>query len=176
MGWYYGYMKILRGIDFDKMPTGILAVGIFLLCGGVIAALAGLSLLLPNTLFDWIWVINSGAHRNFATDASRFGLMFLGLGILLGVAGYYWMQRKEWARKLTLVIVGLNIVGNLVGYMGRRSTTEVLLEGILGIALFVYLCSRPVQSYFAGVDPVPAKAPAKTKKSPKKANEVTEAA
>lgn len=132
----------------ETIPTGILGVTIFLGASAIIATLAGLSLLLPHKLFDWIWRINPTAHANYMLNAHRYGILFIGLGIVLGIAGWYWFDRREWARKLTILIIAVNIVSNLVHFVDS-GRLEIALTGLLGTGLFVYLCSPGVRDYFA---------------------------
>ncbi len=140
-------MKKPSKFDLEHVPIPILGIGLFLGTAAVIAGMAGLSLLLPNTIFDWIWQMSPAVERGFRTDASKYGVLFLGLGIALGLAGWYWLERQEWARKLTIVIVGANIVSNLVRFMDTHSLEPAII-GLVGAALFVYLCSQSVRDHF----------------------------
>jgi hypothetical protein len=49
-----------------KSPKGIIAVGIFLFFGAMMASLAGTTLVWPGTTLDRLWTLNPRAYKELA--------------------------------------------------------------------------------------------------------------
>lgn len=127
--------------------AGLTAMGCFLLFGAVTASVAGATLVWPGTSIDRIWELNPRAYRELAPFGRAVGIPFLLLGATLGIACVGWFQRRVWGWWLAVVVIGTQVLGDLVNiFMGR------VLEGVVGVAIagavFFYLVRPKVRAAF----------------------------
>jgi len=73
--------------DTSKGRRGFVAVGIFLVFGALMAALAGTTLLWSGTGLDRIWMLNPSAHRQLAPLVNIFRGDFLRGSLGFAMAG-----------------------------------------------------------------------------------------
>jgi hypothetical protein len=85
-----------------KSAKGIIAVGIFLLFGAIMACLAGTTLVWRGTVLDGIWPINAPAYRRLAAFGKTVGIPLLLLGATMAVAGTAWFKRRVWGWRLAV--------------------------------------------------------------------------
>lgn len=131
-----------------KSAKGIIAVGIFLFFGAIMACLAGTTLVWRGTVLDRMWVLNAPAYRQLAPLGKTVGIPLLLLGATMAVAGTAWFKRRVWGWRLTVAIIATQVFGDLVSaFMGD------LLRGGVGFviagALLVYLLRPQVRCAFA---------------------------
>ena len=129
------------------LPLGMRAVGIFLLFGALMASLAGTTLVWRGTVFARIWTLNPRAYKELLPFAKVPGILFLLLSIALLIAAWGWFKRHLWGWRLSVVLIGTQVLGNLVNMsMGN------FIEGAIGItiagALLFYLTRAKVRSFF----------------------------
>jgi hypothetical protein len=77
------------------------------------------------------------------------------LGITLAITSLGWFKRHLWGWWLAVIVIGTQILGDLVNiYLGR------ILEGTLGVAiagaLFLYLLRAIVRAMFGDKNKLPA--------------------
>src|SRR5271163_4213354 len=77
-------------------PRGLAAMGIFLVFGACMASLAGLTLALPGTALDRIWLLNPRAYKQLAPLGKEVGIPFLLLAAALVAAAAGWFKRRVW--------------------------------------------------------------------------------
>jgi uncharacterized membrane protein YfcA len=70
------------------------------------------------------------------------------LALALALAGMSWLKRRRWGWRLAVVIIGTQVLGNLVSiFLGR------IVEGVVGFtiagALLLYIIRPDVRSTFA---------------------------
>jgi len=111
------------------------------------AFLAGITLVWPSTALDHVWALNPRAYRELAPFGKIVGIPFSLLGITLAITSLGWFKRHLWGWWLAVIVVGTQILGDLVNiYLGR------ILEGTLGVAiagaLFLYLLRANVRVMF----------------------------
>lgn len=133
-------------------PRGILAIGIFLLFGAVMASLAGTTLVWRGTALDRMWILNPRAYMELAPFGKAVGIPFLLLGFTLAVAGIGWFKYRLLGWRLAVAIIAAQVLGALVNFfMGRA------VEGGIGVAiagaLLLYLLRADVQAAFKGSGP-----------------------
>ena len=75
-------------------------VGIFLVFGACMAALAGTTLAWPGTLLDRLWVTNRLAYMQLALIGSTVGPLFSLLSAALANAVAVWFKRCRWGWRL----------------------------------------------------------------------------
>ena len=131
-----------------KAPLGLTAVGIFLIFGALMAALAGSSLVWRGTTLDRMWALNPRAYNPLTPLGKMVGIAFILLGLTLAVAAMGWFKRCLWGWRLTVGVIGAQVLGDLVNiFLGR------IVEGGIGTsiaaALLFYLLRDPVRSAFS---------------------------
>jgi hypothetical protein len=123
------------------------AIGVFLIFGAAMAALAGTTLTLPGTFLDRTWFLNPTAHDQLAPYGKIAGPLFLFLAALLALAAAGWFRRRIWGRRLAVAIIATQVLGDLVNFLRGdflRGGTGFLIAG----ALLLYLLSAPVRASF----------------------------
>lgn len=127
---------------------GMLAMGVFLFIGALMALLAGVTLSWPGTVLDSIWQLNPRAYRQLAPLGRLVGIAFLFLAMTMTAAGIGWFKRKIWGRWLAVGILGTQCLGDLVNaFLGHT------FEGLFGVtiagSLVFYLFRPGVRNAFA---------------------------
>ena len=97
-----------------KLPKGVIAVGIFLFFGAIMAPLAGTTLVWRGTILDRMWAIHAPAYRQLAPFGKTVGIPFLLLGATLAVAGTGWFLRRLWGWRRAVAIIATQVLGDLV--------------------------------------------------------------
>jgi hypothetical protein len=125
----------------------LIAVGIFLSFGSLIALLAGISLVWTGTALDHIWRLNPSAYQHLAPLGKLVGIPFLILSALLALAAIGWLQRHLWGWRLTVAIIATQVLGDAVNLvLGHflQGATGVLIAG----ALLLYLLRPQIRAAF----------------------------
>jgi hypothetical protein len=137
----------------SPIGIGLKAIGVFLLFGATMAAVAGITLVWRGTALDRMWALNPRAYNELAPLGKAVGLLFLSLAVALAIAGIGWLARRRWGWLLAVVIIGAQLLGNLVNIVVGR-----VVEGVVGIltagALLFYMTRPHVRVNFA-VKPQP---------------------
>jgi hypothetical protein len=131
-----------------KSPKGIIAVGIFLFFGAMMASLARTTLSGGTPFLGRVWAINAPAYGRLAPFGKTVGIPFLLLGASLAVAGVGWFKHRLWGWRLAVAIIAVQVLGNLVNaFMGDlvRGGVGFIIAG----ALLFYLFRPEVRSAFA---------------------------
>lgn len=131
-----------------KSPKGIIAVGILLFFGAIMACFAGTTLVWRGTTLDCVWTLNPRAYKELAPHGKTAGIPFLFLGVTLAVAGMGWFNRRLWGWRLAVSVIAVQVLGDLVNaFMGD------LIRGggglIIAAALLMYLLRPEVRAVFA---------------------------
>jgi hypothetical protein len=128
-------------------PSGFTAIGIFLFFGALMASLAATTLLWRGTALDRVWAINPMAYRQLAPLGSTVGFFFLLLAAALATAGIGWFRHRFWGWKLAVVIISLQVLGDVFNCMRGdwlRGGTGVIIAG----ALLLFLLKPRVRATF----------------------------
>jgi hypothetical protein len=128
-------------------PKGFLAVGVFLFFGATMAGYAAITLFWPGTLLDRLWKLNPRAHEQLSPFGARAASLFLMLAMALIVAGIGWLLRRRWGWTLAVVIIGIQVVGDLVNCLRGdvlRGGVGVVIAG----ALLLFLSRRNMRAAF----------------------------
>ncbi len=123
------------------------AVGIFLFFGALMAFLAGTMLIWRGTALDRLWVLNAPAYKQLAPFGTTVGALFLLLGTTLTAAGVGWLRRRIWGLRLAVVIVGVQVLGNLVNVF-RGDIVRGGVGSAIAVALLIYLLRPKVKAAF----------------------------
>jgi hypothetical protein len=127
-------------------------MGIFLVFGACMASLAGLTLTLPGTALDRIWILNPRAYKQLAPLGKDVGVLFLLLAAALVIAAAGWFKRRVWGWRLAVAIIATQAAGDLVNAFSGHP-----IEGGIGVAiasaLLVYLLRTEVKTAFSSRAP-----------------------
>lgn len=128
-------------------PRAMIAIGIFLVFGAVMAFLAGMTLAWPGTALDRVWAFNPRAYRELAPIGRIIGIPFLLLGVTLSITSVGWFKRRLWGWRLAVIIIATQVLGGSIHvFLGR------VVEGGIGIAiagaLLFYLLRAKVRAIF----------------------------
>lgn len=130
-----------------KTP-GFTGVGIFLFFGAIMASLAATTLLWRGTVLDRIWDLNPIAYKQLAPLGGTVGILFLLLGAALTTAGIGWFRRRLWGWRLAVVIIAIQVLGDVINCVRGdlpRGGTGVIIAG----ALLLFLLQRKIRATFA---------------------------
>jgi hypothetical protein len=123
------------------------AFGVFLFFGAVMASFAGVTLVWPGTALDRIWTLNPRAHSELAPLGKPIGLLFLSLAAALAIAGTGWLKRRWCGWQLAVVIIAIQILGDITNVLLER-----IIQGVVGVtiagALFFYVTRPYVRACF----------------------------
>jgi len=149
------YIQLMRDNDRTglhlavgpKMP-GFIGVGIFLFVGASMASLAATTLLWRGTPLDRLWDLNPTAYNQLAPFGGTVGILLLLLGAALTTAGIGWFRRRLWGWRLAVLIIAIQVLGDVVNCVRGdllRGGTGVIIAG----ALLLYLLRRKIRATFA---------------------------
>ena len=125
----------------------IIGIGVFLVFGSCMAALAGTMLIWPGTKLDRLWSLNESAHAELRRVGSYIGPFFWVLSVTLVGVAVGWYRQKMWAFRLTVAIVCTQVAGDLVNLARGdfvRSAAGVLIAG----PLLLYLLRSNIRTAF----------------------------
>ena len=131
------------------MPPGFAAIGIFLIFGAAMAGFAATTLLWRGTALDRVWILNPTAYQQLVPLGSKVGILFLLLSAALVVSGLGWFRRRLWAWRLAVVIIAIQVLGDIVNLVRGdllRGATGVIIAG----ALLIYVLSPRIRAAFSG--------------------------
>lgn len=122
-------------------------MGIFLFFGAVMAGLAATTLLWRGTALDGVWNLNPAAYKQLAPLGVIVGIFFLLLSVALFTAGIGWFRRSLWGWRLAVVIIGIQVLGDVVNCIRGD-----LLRGGIGVtiagALLLFLLQPKIRGTF----------------------------
>src|SRR5712671_6972126 len=110
----------------------------FFAFGATMCALTIVLLLMPGTSLDSVWRLNPDAHAAFQS-AGKWSLVLM-ITVAVGCAGAaigLW-QRAFWGVRLALIILSLNLIGDLLNALIRHDY-RALIGLPIGAALIFYL-------------------------------------
>lgn len=124
-----------------------MAVGVFLVFGACMAALAGTTLALPGTALDRVWILNKAAYRQLSSAGSPVGALFFLLRATLATACVGWFKRRVWGWGLAVGVISMQLAGDLVNLVRGdylRGGAGFTIAG----ALLLYLLRPRVRAMF----------------------------
>lgn len=131
-----------------KLSIGMIAIGIFLFFGAVMASLAGTTLVCPGTLLDRMWSLNAPAHSRLAPFGKTAGILFLLLSGTLVIGGAGWFRRRVWAWRLAVAIIATQILGDLVNAF-QGDFVRGGAGFMIAVTLLIYLLRPEVRAVFS---------------------------
>jgi hypothetical protein len=131
-----------------QRPKTVSIVAAFLFAATAIAAVAGISLLFPGTLFDRLWELNKPGAAAFHALGRLSGVLLLVLGVGTSAAAAGLLQGKKWSWWFAMVLFTINGCGDVVSFFATR---DILRSGsgVVIASVFLYALSRGrVRRYF----------------------------
>lgn len=115
--------------------------------GAVMALFAGITLVRSGTALDSVWSLNPRAYKQLAPLGKTVGLLFLVLSVALGAAGIGWLRRHKWGWGLAMIIISIQVLGNLANALRGQ-----VIQGSVGIvlagALLLYMTRPHIRGMF----------------------------
>jgi lysylphosphatidylglycerol synthetase-like protein (DUF2156 family) len=130
--------------DESRSPLGIKLLAIFFAFGACVCLLTIVMLLFPGGVLDPIWRLNPDAHAAFQAFGKMSILLMSIVGAACAFAAVGLAKRAEWGRRLTLVILAVNLVGDSVSAIVRHDP-RTLIGLPIGGAMIVYLIKRRME-------------------------------
>jgi hypothetical protein len=134
-------------IPENEQPWGFAAVGAFFVFGSAMATYAGVTLLIPGTALDRLWILNPVGHARLASLANPAGISFLVLSALLAAAAIGWFRRRRWGWFLGTTIIAINAAGDLANLIAGEHLKGAAGVVIAGLVL-IYMTRPRLRSYF----------------------------
>jgi uncharacterized membrane protein (DUF2068 family) len=105
------------------------------------ATMCGLTtglLLLPGTSLDSLWRLNPDAHLAFQSIGDWSIVLMVAVGTACFLAAIGLWHGSLWGTRLALIILSVNIVGDLINALFRRDY-RALIGLLIGAAMIFYL-------------------------------------
>ena len=94
------------------------------------------------------WTLNPTAHQQLVLLGGKVGILFHLLAAALVTSGVGWFRRRLWGWRLAVVIIGTQVLGDLINLMRGdwlRGGTGAVIAG----ALLLYLLSARTRDVFS---------------------------
>jgi hypothetical protein len=131
----------------QNSPRGLTAVAAFLFFGAAMASLAATTLIFPGTFLDRAWRLNPVAYAQLSPLGPPIGIGFSLLAVALAAAAIGWLRRRRWGWVLAVIIIAIQIVGDVANLLRGD-----VLKGSVGVAiagaLLFYMTCREVRVAF----------------------------
>jgi len=124
--------------EASSPPLGLLGIGAFWIFASCMAALAGTLLIWPGTRLDRLWALNQPAHLALAPIGNLLGPVFYLFSLILMVGAVGWFKQRRWAWRLSVVILSIQIIGDLVNLI-RGDVLRGSLGVVVASALLFYI-------------------------------------
>ncbi len=134
-------------IEQNDRPRAFVAIASFFVFGSAMAAYAGVTLLIPGTVLDRLWMLNKAGHALLASLAKPAGVGFFLLSALLGAAAIGWFRRRRWGWFLGTSMVAINAAGDLANLIVGEHLKGAVGAVIAGL-LLIYMMRSRVRGYF----------------------------
>jgi uncharacterized membrane protein (DUF2068 family) len=109
--------------------------------GAVMCALTVVLLLFPGSRLDQLWKLNPEAHSFFRSIGPVAVLFMAVLGAACASAAIGLARGARWGRWLALIILAINLVGD-VANAALRHDSRSLIGLPIGGAMIIYLLAR----------------------------------
>ncbi len=119
-------------MKWDKLLAGFFAFG------ASMSVLTLLLLLHPGTPLDSLWRLNPEAHSVFQSLGKASMLLMLIVGTACALAAIGLWRGSRWGACLALIILSLNIIGDLLNTLLRHDL-RALIGLPVGGAMIIYL-------------------------------------
>ena len=117
----------------------------FFAFGATMCALTSGLLLFPGTALDSLWRLNPDAHLAFQSIGSWSIVLMVTVGATCFLAAIGLWQGALWGTRLALIILSVNIMGDLINALFRHDY-RTLIGLPIGAVMIFYLVRSKTQS------------------------------
>ena len=132
----------------QRRPVGFAVIGGFFFFGSVMATYAAFTLLMPGTVLDRGWALNPVAHAQLAALGPIMAAPFCLLASALFWAAVGWFRRRRWGWILGVVVILINLAGDLFNMLRGEWAKGAVGITIAGL-LLVYMTRPTMRGYFS---------------------------
>jgi hypothetical protein len=131
--------------DAQRQPIGIKLLAAFFAFGAAMCGLTIALLVIPGTRLDALWKINPDARVTFQALGTMSILLMLVIGSACASAAIGLARGRLWARRLAIVILAFNLLGDVINAMARHDWRTLIGLPIGGV-IIAYLIKVEVGS------------------------------
>jgi hypothetical protein len=124
-----------------ETPIGMKSLAIFFAFGACMCALTIWLLLFPGGALNSLWRLNPEAHAAFQRIGALSILLMAIVGVACALAAIGLARNAKWARWVGVLILALNLVGDLTNAFVRHDLRTLIGVPIAGAMIF-YLARR----------------------------------
>jgi uncharacterized membrane protein (DUF2068 family) len=130
-----------------ELPTAMIKFfAAFFAFGATMCALTIALLLFPGTRFDSLWRLNPEAHSAFQSLGNAVVFLMLAVGASCATAAVGLWRNTRWGIQLAIVILSVNIAGDLLNAVFRRDYRALIGLPIGGAMIFYLVRSQKLRS------------------------------
>jgi hypothetical protein len=122
-------------------PIGTRLLALFFAFGACMCALTAGLLLFPGSAIDSLWRLNPEAHAALQRIGRLSFLLMAMVGVACALAAIGLARNSQWGRWLGILILALNLVGDLTNAFVRHDLRTLVGMPIAGGMIF-YLARR----------------------------------
>ena len=124
-----------------RRPLGIGVLGLFFLFGTMMSGLSAVMLLLPGSILEPLWRLNSPAHAAFEAMGIWAVFLMIAVCIACATAAFGLVLSKPWGFWTAVTILSINLVGDLMNALLAHDW-RTLIGLPIGGAMLLYLIRR----------------------------------
>jgi uncharacterized membrane protein (DUF2068 family) len=122
-------------------PKAITAISLFFVFGALTSGLSAVMLLFPGSRLDPLWHLNPRAHEAFAAMGGWAVLLMAAVCVACATAATGLWRRQRWGLWTAIVILAINLVGDMVNATAAHDWRTLIGLPIAGL-MIVYLFSK----------------------------------
>jgi hypothetical protein len=126
----------------QRAPLGIKLLSAFFAVGAVICLITIIALLFPSGALDPIWRLNPDARVAFQQIGKLSILLMAVVGSACALAAIGLAKRARWGGRLALVILSVNLLGDLLNAFVRHDLRTLIGLPISGAMIAYLLIAR----------------------------------
>jgi len=129
-----------------RLPIAIKAMAAFFAFGTLACSVTVVALLFPHSALDAVWRLNPEAQVSFQRIGAPLAATLMaavGSGCALAAIGL--ARGREWGRRLAMVILAVNLIGDTVNAFARHDL-RTLIGLPIGGAMIWFLAAQRVRS------------------------------
>ena len=130
-----------NGGEMPHRPVGVTLLAIFFAAGALICLVTMLALAFPGGMLEPIWRLRPDARLEFARIGSWSVALMAVVGVACGLAAIGLAKNAEWARRLAIGILCVNLIGDTLNAVLRHDPRTLIGLPIGGLMIW-YLMHR----------------------------------
>jgi hypothetical protein len=127
----------------QRRSVGAILLIIFFATGALICFTVVLALAFPTSFFDAIWRLKPSARREFQEIGviASIALMLI-VGLACGAASIGLARKREWGRRLAIIILFVNLMGDSLNALLRHDPKTLIGLPIGGLMIWYLVKHR----------------------------------